>query len=65
MNWAQLKDPVSHMCLAGAMVASRSLTQEAVDSSPFTVTNIEFSENIWEKLHCFVTTVTRKWSMSF
>ena len=28
MNWAQLKDPVSHMCLAGAVVASWSLTQE-------------------------------------
>ena len=22
MNWAQIKDPVSHMCLAGAVVAS-------------------------------------------
>ena len=28
MNWAQFKDPVSHMCLAGAVVASWSLTQE-------------------------------------
>ena len=24
----QFKDPVSHMCLAGAVLASRSLTQE-------------------------------------
>ena len=35
MNWAQLKDPVSHMCLAGALVASLSLTQEVAGSSPF------------------------------
>ena len=41
MNWARFKDPVSHMCLAGAVVAG---------SSPFTVMrNIfvtEFGENI-------------------
>ena len=41
MNWAQFKDPVSHMFLAGAVVASWSLTQEVAASSPFTVmTNI-------------------------
>ena len=38
------------MCLAGAVVASWSLTQEVTGSNPFTVmTNIfvsEFSENI-------------------
>ena len=28
MNWAQFKDPVSHMCLAGTVVACWSLTQE-------------------------------------
>ena len=28
MNWAQFKDPVTHMCLAGTVVASWSLTQE-------------------------------------
>ena len=28
MNWAQFKDPVSQMFLAGAVVASWSLTQE-------------------------------------
>ena len=48
MNWAQFKDPVSHMCLAGAVVACWSLTQEKAGSSPFAVmTNIfvtEFSE---------------------
>ena len=37
MNWAQFKDPVSHMCLADAVVSSWSLTQEVVGSSPFTV----------------------------
>ena len=35
MNWTQFKDPVSHMCLAGAVVASWSLTQEVAGSSPF------------------------------
>ena len=41
MNWAQFKDPVSDMCLAGAVVASSSLTQEVAGSIPFTVmTNI-------------------------
>ena len=48
MNKDEFKDPVSHMCLAGAVVASWSLTQEVAGSSPFTVmTNIfvtEFSE---------------------
>ena len=28
MNWAELKDLVSHMCLGGSMIASWSLTQE-------------------------------------
>ena len=37
MNWAQLKDPVSHMCLVGVLVPSWSLTQEVAGSSPFTV----------------------------
>ena len=60
MSWAQFKDPVSHMCLAGAVVASWSLSRGGwmVGSSPFIVTtNIfvtefcEFGENIWEKLN--------------
>ena len=37
MNWAQFKDPVSHICLAGAVVASWSLTQEVAGSDHFTV----------------------------
>ena len=28
MNWDQFKDPASHMCPAGTVVASCSLTQE-------------------------------------
>ena len=35
MNWAQFKDPVFHMCLADAAVASRSLTQWVAGSIPF------------------------------
>ena len=50
MNGAQFKDPASHMCLAGAVAVSWSLTQEMAGSSPFTVTtNIlvtEFSETL-------------------
>ena len=48
----QFRDPVSHMCLAGTVVASSSLTQEVESSSPFTVmtnifvTEFEFSEKI-------------------
>ena len=36
-----IKHPVCHMCLSGAVVASRSLTQEVAGLSPFTtMTNI-------------------------
>ena len=28
LNWAEFKDQISHMCLAGTVVASCSLTQE-------------------------------------
>ena len=35
MNWAKFKNPASHMRLAGAVVASWSLTQEVTGSSPF------------------------------
>ena len=53
MNWGQFKDPVSHMCFAGAVVAPWSLVQPMAGWSPFAVmTNIfvtgfaEFSKNI-------------------
>ena len=35
MNWTQFKDPATHTCLAGAMVASWSLTQEVAGLNPF------------------------------
>ena len=37
MNLGQFKDPVHHMCLAGTVVASWSLTREVAGLSPFTV----------------------------
>ena len=41
IDWGQLKDPVSHMCLSGVMVALQSLTQEVASSNHYTVmTNI-------------------------
>ena len=50
MNWAQFKDPVSHLCLAGVALTCWSLTQKEAGSNAFAVmTNIfvtEFSENI-------------------
>ena len=33
MNWSPFKDPVSHMCLAGAVAASRSVRQEVAGSN--------------------------------
>ena len=33
MNWAQFKDPVPYLCLAGAVVVSWSLTQEEAGSN--------------------------------
>ena len=54
MNWSQSKDPVSHMCLAGAVVASWSLTQEVTDSSPFNaMTNIFLSLNFLNSTKIF------------
>ena len=56
MNLAQFKDPVSHRCLAGTVVASSFHTQEVVGSSAFAVmTNIfvtEFGE-IFRKTQMF------------
>ena len=48
MNWVQFKVPVSHMCLAGAMIACWSPTQEVAGwrgSSPFTVMTYILSLN--------------------
>ena len=33
--WAEFKDPLSHTCLAGTVVAFWSLTQEVAGSNPF------------------------------
>ena len=35
MNWAQFKDPVSHVCFVGTVIASWSPTREVVGSSHF------------------------------
>ena len=52
MNWAQFKDPVSHMCLTGAVVAFWSLTHPA-GTSVISSYNSNFSSNfsmgIYEK----------------
>ena len=53
MNWAEFKDPVSHMCLAGAVVASWSLTQEVAGSSPFTVMTNILSVNVLNSVKTF------------
>ena len=37
MNWAKFKDRVSHVCLAGAVVALWFPTQNVTGSTPFTV----------------------------
>ena len=39
MNWSRFKDPVSHMCLAGSVVASWFSTQETAGLNPFTVSS--------------------------
>ena len=52
MNWGQFKDPVSDMCLASAVVAPRSLTQEVAGWNNLLKYNIfvtnfaEFNDNI-------------------
>ena len=49
MNKSEFQNLVFHMCLAGAMVASWSLTQMVTGSNTFTVMTIFFTyfrENI-------------------
>ena len=47
MNWAEFKEPISHVCLADTVVTSWSLTQEVAGSSPFTVKrNIFVTEHL-------------------
>ena len=40
MNWAQFKDPVSHMCLSGAEVACWFVAQEVVGLNTHFLQNI-------------------------
>ena len=47
MKWAQFKDPVSHMCLAGAVVACWFMTQEVSGS------NTHFFAKIFFKFYRF------------
>ena len=51
MNWSKFKDPVSHMCLAGTVVASWSLAQGVTGSNPFTV--IFLSLNLLNSMKTF------------
>ena len=45
MDWAQFKDFVYHMCLAGAAAVPQSFTQEVAGPSPHTpTTNIPATE---------------------
>ena len=54
MNKSQFKDPVSGIYIAGAVVVSRSLTQEVAGSSPFTVmTNIFCHLNLLNSVKTF------------
>ena len=71
MNWNQFKDPVSNLCLAGAVVASWSLTQEVAGSSPFTViTNIlvtnfaKFTETSKKNFNVLPFNQTKCWNCS-
>ena len=43
MNWGKFKDPVSHLCLASAVIASWSLKQEMAGSNPSSVVTNIFS----------------------
>ena len=45
MNWGQFKDHVSHICLAGAVVASWSLTQQVAGLNPFNDTFLSLPFN--------------------
>ena len=46
MNWAQFKNPLSHLCLAGVVVASWSLIVQATRSKSF---NDNFSAKTFRK----------------
>ena len=52
MNWAQFKDPASHMSLAGTVVESWFLTQEVAGLSPFS-DNYVLSPNLLNLVKTF------------
>ena len=52
MNWGQFKDPVSNMCLGGAVVASGSLTQEMAGSNTFTELNEGKGSRLGKHVFC-------------
>ena len=52
MNCGQFKDPASHLCLAGAVVASWSQTQDGPSLNAFTVMTNIFSENSNDTYYC-------------
>ena len=63
MNWAQFKDPVSHMCLPGAVVASWSLRQEVAGLNPFNDINflsLNSANSVTKNLFYSVTKTFRK-----
>ena len=59
LNWSQFKDPISHMCFAGAVIASWALMQEVAASSPFTVITNIFRKKL-HLLSLFCSNVTTK-----
>ena len=48
MDWSEFKEPASHMCFTGTVVATWFPTQEMEGLRPFTVVTsvTEFNENI-------------------
>ena len=62
MNWGQIKDHVSHICLAGVVLASWSLAQEMKGLNSFVVIIVitnnfvtefrKFNENMKRNLQC-------------
>ena len=61
MNWAQFKDPLFYLCLAGAVVASWSLTQDVADSN-----NLYRPQRSWGKvmfLHVSLILFTGGWGV--
>ena len=52
MNWAQFKDPLRYLCLAGAVVAPCSLTREVEEFA-------KFIENMQGKLNYIIKNLSK------